>query len=167
MLSKIECFSCRGLFDDIEGPVHRYMSSSQGCWAAFGKVLAREYSEPELLEIHRLSVDAYAVQHPGEPSPQTIGSIGVHLIRLCLFHEYDLTPEHANDAMLKVSKNKGSFVWLEPPGSLGPITVGDVVKSNSVEEHKSAVREWAKGAWEAWSPHHRQIRTWLSASGQD
>ncbi len=164
MLSKIECFACGGVFDDVEGPVHRYMSSSPGCWAAFGEVLAREYSDKTYFEVHRLSVDAYAVQHPGSPSRQTIQSIGVHLIRLCLFLEHDLCPERANEAMLKASKNKSTFIWLEPPLSLGTITVGDVMKTNSVEEHKSVVREWAKDAWGAWSFHYQQVRTWLSAS---
>lgn len=142
------------------------MASSPGCWAAFGQVLAREYSDATYFDVHRLSVDAYAVQHPGTPSRQTIGSIGVHLIRLCLFHEHDLTPEHANAAMLKASKNKGSFVWLEPPASLGAITVADVVKAKNVEEHKSIVRHWAEAGWAAWSSHHQQVHEWLAASQQ-
>ncbi len=112
VLSKVQCFSCRGCFDDVEGPVHKYMSSSAGCWAAFGEVLAREYSDAAYFEVHRLSVDAYAVQHPGQVSKQTIGSIGVHLMRLCLFHEHDLTPQDANTAMLRASKNKSEFIWL-------------------------------------------------------
>lgn len=160
----MKCFSCGGEFEDIEGPVHRYMASSPGCWAAFGEVLAREYSDAAYFEVHRLSVDAYAVQHPGTPSPQTIGPIGVHLMRLCLFHEHELTPERANDAMLRASKNKASFIWLEPPGMLGAITVGDVVKVNDVEKHKSIVRRWAGEAWAAWMPHHQQVHQWLSAS---
>ncbi len=114
--------------------------------------------------MHRLSVDAYAVQHPGTPSKQTIGSIGVHLIRLCLFHEYGLTPERANDAMVKASKNKENFIWLEPPLSLGKITVANVVEAGGVEQHKTLVRAWAKEAWEAWAHHHEQVRQWIEVS---
>jgi len=157
------CFSCRGSFGDIEGPTHRYMASSAGCWAAFGQVLAREYSDAAFFEVHRLSVDAYAVQHPGEPSKQTIGSIGVHLMRLCLFHEKGLTAEDANAAMLGVSKNKNMFVWLDPPLSLGEITVADLLDVKNVDDHKSMSRKWAKGAWDAWSGHHSTIRKWLAA----
>ncbi|VAW14634.1 hypothetical protein MNBD_ALPHA11-964 [hydrothermal vent metagenome] len=158
------CFACGGTFTDIDGPVHAYMASSPGCWAAFGEVLAREYSDAAYFEVHRLSVDAYAVQHPGTPSKQTIGSIGVHLIRLCLFHEYGLTPERANDAMVKASKNKENFIWLEPPLSLGEISVADVVEASGVEQHKRLVRSWAKKAWEAWSVHHEQVRQWIEVS---
>ena len=162
-MAQHSCFACGDTFADMEGPTHKYMASTPGCWAAFGQVMAREYSDITYFDVHRLSVDAYAVQHPGTPSKQTIGSIGVHLVRLCLFHEYGLIPERANDAMVKVSKNKENFIWLEPPLSLGEISVADVVKAGSVEQHKTLVRAWARKAWEAWSVHHGQVRQWIEA----
>ncbi|HED04410.1 MAG TPA: hypothetical protein ENI60_06555, partial [Candidatus Fraserbacteria bacterium] len=113
-MNTVECVGCGGQFPEIDGPVHRYMESSPGCWAAFGEVLAREYSDPIYFGVHRLTVDAYAVQHPGSPSRQSIRSVGVHLIRLCLFLEHGLSAENANDAMLKAAKLKHTFVWLEP-----------------------------------------------------
>jgi len=118
------------------------MESSPGCWAAFGEVLAREFSDPTYSEVLRLTVDAYAVQHPGSPSRQSIQSIGVHLIRLCLFHEHELSEENANDAMLKASKHKHTFIWLEPPVSLGKVTVADVIKARTEKAHKQVVRSW-------------------------
>ncbi|MFC1547249.1 hypothetical protein ACFL5M_01855 [Candidatus Neomarinimicrobiota bacterium] len=36
--------SCGAMVPDIEGPLYEYMTSSPGCWAVFGEVLAREYS---------------------------------------------------------------------------------------------------------------------------
>ncbi len=162
-MNTVECVGCGGQFPEIDGPVHRYMESSPGCWAAFGEVLAREYSDPTYFGVHRLTVDAYAVQHPGSPSRQSIQSVGVHLIRLCLFLEHGLSAENANGAMLKAAKLKHTFVWLEPPVSLGQLTVADVVKARTAQAHKSAVRAWAQSAWDAWLPHHDIIRTWLSA----
>ena len=155
------CFSCHGEFHEIDEPVHRYMKSSSGCWAVFGEVLAREYSEPSLFEVHRLTVDSYAVQHPGSTDRQSIQSVGVHLIRLCLFLERGLAAENANDAMLKAGKNKASFYWLEPPSDPGSITVADVAKSNSIEERIATVKAWGQSAWEAWSIHHDVIRSWI------
>lgn len=99
------------------------MESSPGCWAAYGAVLEREYGNPALLETHRLSVDAYAVQHPGRPSRQSIQSVGLHLLRLILLFEHGLTAERANDAMLHLCRFKHVFQWLEPPASRGSITV--------------------------------------------
>ena len=156
-----KCFSCGGVFPDIEGPVHRYMSSSPGCWKVYGDILAREYSNPGYFEVHRLTVDAYAAQHPGATDRQSIHSVGVHLIRLCLFLEHDLTAENANDAMLKAAKNKHVFTFLQPPLNQGEITAADLANINSEKEHKTMVREWAECVWGAWSSHHHVIRTWL------
>ncbi len=160
-MKKSTCFSCKGEYPDIQGPVHHYMTSLPGCWAIYGEILAREYSDPVYFRIHRLTVDAYAVQHPGFTDRQSIHSVGVHLIRLCLFLEHNLTAENANDAMLEAGKNKHNFIWLKPPGSLGRITAADVVKAKNISEHEELVRAWAQSAWEAWSVHHHTIRSWL------
>lgn len=158
------CPGCGVAFPKRNGPVHSYMESSPACWAAYGEVLAREYTESALLATHRLSVDAYAVQHPGRPSRQGIQSVGVHLIRLCLFLEHGLTPEQANEAMLTAGKIKHTFCWLEPPASLGAITVRDVLQTNGIAAHAAMVRHWAQSAWEAWTPHHEIVREWLVRS---
>jgi len=137
------------------------MKSSTGCWAVYGEVLAREYSDPSFFEVHRLTVDAYAVQHPGSNDRQSIQSVGVHLIRLCLFLEQGLSPENANDAMLAAGKNKKSFTYLEPPLNFGSITAQDIANAKTADEHKEIVKEWANSVWDAWSIHHDTIRNWL------
>lgn len=137
------------------------MESSPACWAAYGEVLAREYSDQAYFQVHRLSVDAYAVQHPGHPNPQAIQSMAVHLVRLCLLLERGLPMERANDAMLKASEQESKFVWLTPPASFGTVTVADVWKAEALEAHIAAVRRWAMSAWKAWSPHHSTVRAWV------
>jgi hypothetical protein len=136
------------------------MESSPGCWRAFGQVLAREYSDPALLAVHRLSVDSYAVQHPGGDSRQAIQSVGVHLARLCLFLERGLSPEQANEAMLRIARTKSSMFKLVRPRSLGTITVADVLAAGGPEQHVEAVMAWAGSAWDAWSVHHETVRLW-------
>lgn len=155
------CPGCGAEFPDIEGPTHRYMISSPGCWGAYGEVLAREYGDPAYFAVHRLTVDAYAVQHPGSTDRQSVQSVGVHLVRLCLVFEHGLRPEQANRAMLEAGRSKHLFTWLEPPDSPGPTTVADVVSATNVERHRELVRTWARHAWEAWSVHHPKIRAWL------
>ena len=158
------CIWCRGTFPAIQGPVHEYMESSPGCWATFGRVLAREYSDPQFFETHRLTVDSYAVQHPGRPSRQSIQSVGVHLVRLCLFIEHELAPEEANSAMLAAARRKSEYFWLEPPASLGVLTVADIDACASVQQHKALVRSWAAQMWQVWAPHHATIRGWAIAA---
>ena len=115
------------------------MESSPGCWAAYGEVLAREYGAEALSDVHRLSVDAYAAQHPGVPSPQSMMSVGVHLIRLCLAIERGFDVRESNCVMVAVSKVKDDFDWLEPPESLGDLTVENVVGATRDDEHRMAV----------------------------
>jgi hypothetical protein len=158
---RARCPGCGGTFPVMDGPTHRYMESSPGCWAAYGVVLAREYSDPACFEVHRLTVDAYAVQHPGRPLPQSIRSVGLHLVRLCLQLERGLPAEKANEAMVAAARAKHVFTWLEPPSSLGALTVADVVGLPTAAEHRQAVRAWAAAAWRAWSAHHGAVRRWL------
>jgi hypothetical protein len=137
------------------------MASSPGCWAAYGEVLAREYSDPAYWSVHRVTVDCYAVQHPGTPSPQSINSVGLHLIRLCATLERELPPDAAPNLLQRLANERRPLRWLEPPASLGPVTVADVHEAASAEEHRDRVMEWAAALWNAWSDHHAQIRAWL------
>ena len=93
----------------VDGPTHRYIGASAGCWALYGEVLAREYGDYALyVPVHRLTVDAYAAQHPGEASRRAVQSVAVHLIRLHFRLERDLPHTQANALMLRVSA-KASF----------------------------------------------------------
>jgi hypothetical protein len=159
----LQCMWCKGVFPDGEGPTHKYMESTPGCWAAFGRVLTREYEDQRYFAIHRLTVDAYAVQHPGVASRQSIQSVGLHLVRLCLFLERGLAPDEANDAMLAAAKHKAHYHWLEPPSHLGALTVANVDASAGTEEHMSVVRSWASQMWAVWSPYHSTVRAWANA----
>ena len=141
------------------------MHASPGCWGIYGEVLAREYSDPAYRAIHRLTVDAYAAQHPGKPSPQSIRSVGFHLVRLHLFLECDLDMRRANEAMLAMSGRKERFTWLAPPPVRGVVTVADVHGATTSEAHARRVREWAASVWAAWSSHHETIRRWSPAPG--
>ena len=161
-LSTETCKWCKAELPTVSGPTHAYMESTPSCWAAFGRVLAKEYSGREFFAIHRLTVDAYAVQHPGQPSRQSIQSVGVHLVRLCLFLEHDLAPEKANDAMLGAAKHKADYHWLEPPPDLGRLTAADVDAATTSAQHMNLVRQWAEQMWQVWSPHRDVVRAWAA-----
>lgn len=163
-MASVACAGCGAFFEDREGPTHGYMESSPGCWAAYGEVLAREYSEPSYASLHRLTVDTYAVQHPGRPSPQSIQSVALHLMSLCLVLERGVEPGRATLFLQTAAREKGRFLWLASPESRGSITVKDVHRAESVAEHLKLVRAWADSAWSSWSSHHETIRAWLGAS---
>jgi hypothetical protein len=156
------CPGCGGFFEVIEGPTHRYMISSPACWDRYSQILAREYSEPALIPTHRLSVDTYAVQHPGDGSRQAIQSVGLHLARLMLQLDRPLPPAETNDVMLGLGKHKASLPALPPPNSYA-MTVLDIPLGCTAEDHVSAVRAWALTTWTAWSAHHLVIKHWVAS----
>lgn len=158
----VACCGCNGLFPEADGPTHPYMPSSPGCWAAYGQVLAREYADyPAFGGAHRLTVDAFAAQHPGGPAPENVRSVGFHLCRLCLLLERGLDPARANAAIVAIAAHKSRFTRLPAPSGLGTVTVADVLASAGPEAHRAAVRRWAASVREAWGPCHGVVRGWI------
>lgn len=155
------CPGCGGEFAPLSGPVHQYMTSSPACWAAFGKVLAAEYTDPRLLPVHRLSVDAFAVQHAGSDSRQAIQSVGLHLARLYVQLEWRFGPADANEFMLRAGRKKGELRLLNPPNSFER-TVAQVAPVAGTAAHESMVREWAQSAWNSWAHVHDDVRSWAA-----
>ena len=91
-MSQLEaCVGCGAVLPAVPGgATHRYMTSSAACWSAF--------NELSLLEngvFAALTVDAFAVQHPGIPSPQTTQSVAIHLMVLHGVLKRGLEPSQA------------------------------------------------------------------------
>lgn len=156
------CIGCGGLFSPVEGPIHDYMESSPACWRAFGVLLAAEYSAPELLPVHRLSVDTYAVQHPGGESRQAIQSVGLHLARLLVQIENPRPPKETNDVMRRFAGRKASLKRLTPPKEFS-MTIADVAPFVGGPLHAQKTRDWARAAWEDWREAHEYVREWANA----
>jgi len=156
----VSCVGCGAIVPDIDGPVHEYMESAPGCWSAFGDVLAMEFGDFRYPECHRLTVDTYAVQHPGTPSRRSIQSVGGHLISLHLMLERGLDSVTATRALRRAVSRASMFSWLTPPASQGPLTILDVREATDLDRHQALVRRWAETTWQAWAPHHATVRAW-------
>jgi hypothetical protein len=156
----ISCIGCGARVPATDGPTHKYLGTSPGCWQIFGDVLAKEFGNPLYMKVHRLTVDAYALQHLGTPGAQTIQSMNVHLLGLCaaLNHgiDYDFIPKIMNNRLAAYKKGR-TFTWLTPPSSLGTITVIDVVQARNPDAHSEIVHAWATDVWQQWQPHHAFI----------
>ena len=81
------CPGCGLDLPEHDGPTHAYIGASPACWALYGELLAREYGELRYPPSHRLTVDVYAIQHPGGGERRAIQSVAVHLMALCLVLE--------------------------------------------------------------------------------
>lgn len=155
------CFSCKAEIENIRGEVHRYMDSSPGCWKLFGQILEKEYSDPSHWKNHRITVDAFAVQHFGKPSSQAIQSVNLHLSSLYLIYDQGVDVKLANKGLTTLAKYKSELFWLEPPNAVGEIIVADILKAKTADEHCNLVVEWGKSAWNAWAIHHKTIHTFV------
>lgn len=155
----VACPGCGALVTDIACKPHPYIGASGGCWEVYGTVLAKEYGEygyPE--DVHRLTVDTYAVQHPGTPNLRAIQSVNSHLISLYLLLEGGVSGRLATYLLGNVLQFADVLTWLDPPVPNGSMTVNDVVIAQNFEEHKRLVNAWARDVWEAWTPHHARIK---------
>jgi hypothetical protein len=157
------CRGCGGLFAPFDGPVHDHMEGSPACWRAFGDLLAAKYSAPELLPVHRLSVDTYAVQHPGGASRQAIQSVGLHLARLYIQLEQLRPPNETNEVMRAFAGRKSSLERLTPPETFS-LTLADVAPFIGAPSHARRVSEWARSAWNDWRAAHEYIKRWATAA---
>lgn len=158
----IRCPGCGLRVADSDGPTHPYIGAAPGCWALYGEVLAREYGELRYPEVHRLTVDAYAAQHPGVPSRRSIQSVAVHLVSLHLVLERGFDGRRATEAIRRVLAARPRLAWLDPPPRLGGSTVADVLGADTPADHERRVRLWADDVWAAWVPHHATVRGWAA-----
>lgn len=161
----IPCLGCGAMVPASNGPTHRYLDASPGCWEIFGEVLAREFGEFGYPPVHRMTVDTYAVQHVGRPGLQTIRSVAIHLTGLCLSLECGLSPQAVTEAIGRVRTSGYDLRWLDPPTALGRITIIEVRAAADLEEHTAIVTDWAQCVWRAWSPHHKTVHALVAAIG--
>jgi hypothetical protein len=157
------CPGCGLELDAVDGPTHPYIGASPSCWGKYGLLLARDYGEYGMPEEHKFVVDAYAVQHPGENEPRARQSVGVHLLRLCLMLERDISSAYATRLMTRATSGGLHIPWFDPKLPLGTVTVVDVLAAPGREAHLVAAREWAEDLWAAYTPQHSTIRGWCDA----
>lgn len=163
MAETISCIGCGAAVPSAGGPAHAYIGASPGCWARYGEVLTKEYSDYRFAPVHRLTVDTYAVQHPGKPERRAIQSVAVHLIGLHVTLERGFDNERTVRIIKNAADRSSAFFWLEPPASVGTMTILDVLRAgDDGAEHRRLVTEWARCTWAAWAQHHAQVHQWTS-----
>jgi hypothetical protein len=159
----VECVGCGGRVPAIDGPIHRYMTASPGCWQAYTELMAGNLPpSPEA----GLAVDAYAVTHPGVAGPQSTPSVWIHLITLCCALERGWPIERAVFLRRLGADSFRGWPWLERPVSMGDVTAIDVAAALQRGDGAAAAgltARWVRAAWTAWATHHRAIRSQAEA----
>lgn len=155
----VSCVGCHGRVPDIEGPVHRYMTASPGCWQAYTGLLGGGLPPSPMAG---LIVDAYAATHPGVPGPQSTPSVWIHLVTLCFVLERRWPPEQAVRLRRLAADGFDRWRWLVPPDSMGDVSAVDLESALRAGDGPRAIdltRRWVEGAWSAWSGHHAALRS--------
>jgi len=124
-----------------------------GCRKLFEEILAREFSDYRYGKIHRLTVDAYSLQHP-DTYMRSAKSFAAHLTGIYAALE-------SEDA-LAVNQTVQKWLSTNPkinkpdrlPEQRGNLTITYIRSAVDADEHGNRVREWAREVWSAWSEHH-------------
>jgi uncharacterized protein DUF5946 len=154
----IECIGCGARVPDTDGPVHSYLGASPGCWAYYGELISAESLDRNLAPMQRLTINTYAVQHPGVPRPQTKQSLWVHLAGLCLVLERGQPADRTMQLMAGLASRRWDWDWLEPPALPYPRTIVDVRGARTLDSYDQAVAEWSVSTWLSWQAHHDAVR---------
>ena len=172
------CPGCGALFPHFEGPTHRYVGASAGCWALLNYVVTT--GEPDtagLIEQSRVQEnpvpvpaidglplldsvfgDAYGVQHHGENSPQAIQSVAVHLLNM-----YGIISGQTTQpgwAIGRALRRRGIFHKLNPPALGSALTIRHLFAGGGVVTPVTR-SQYVTSVYEAWMALHRStVEQW-------
>lgn len=148
-----------------DGPVHNYMSASARCWARYGDILAREYSDTDYWRAHRLLTDAYCGHHSVGEDRRARQSLYIHLGALWLHYERR-TPEQDIVSFLRRGAKSGhDFPHLEMPAASHAVRIDAIHAASDAAEHGAAVQNYARAVFDAWSPHHAVFANFVAEIG--
>ena len=133
----------------------------EACQRLFDAVVAREFEDYRYAREHRLTVDAYSLQHPAEYM-RSAKSYAAHLTGMCAALEYHAAAE-TNRAVQQWLNGTKNFPRPGEParGQRGALSIIHVHEAADPEEHIRRVREWALSTWEAWRAYHHLARQWI------
>ena len=144
------------------------VAGEDGCKLLFQEVVGREFSRPELFHIHRVTVDAYSLQHPDRYMKSAKSAVA-HLAGMCWTLEESGDPS-VSQALSRFLDGTPRFERphpIPPAGARGELTILDIHSAPDSGAHVRLVKRWAASAWEAWAEHHPKAREWVKAARKE
>jgi len=165
------CPGCGALFLEHDGPTHRYIGASAGCWALFTwSVMTKHAGSTDLVGTSRtfdtvvplpisrngaafdsLLGDAYGVQHHGDESPQAIQSVAVHLLNIHGIISGETT--RPGWALRRALRTRGVFQKLQPPPLGSALTIRHLFPGGGVTIPVTPT-QYVLSVYEAWMALH-------------
>lgn len=153
------CPGCRLALPADGWPLDRRVNASPECWHRYTAILGHEAEHVALLgRLHQLTVDAYAAQHAGDPSPPISTAFALIGLHLALDEGWSGSAVRAAHQFL-AARNPTWPLFGAPEGS-DWLTVADVALARNPVAHAERVERWAASVWNAWQPSHAAIRGW-------
>lgn len=123
-----------------------------GCRKLLEEILAKEFGDYRYGKIHRLTVDAYSLQHP-DKYMRSGKSFAAHLTGIyAALKSKDASA--VNKAVQKWLTTNPKIDKPDPlPKQKGNITISFIHNAVDAGEHERRVREWARTVRSAWSKH--------------
>jgi hypothetical protein len=131
---------------------------ARSCKARFDELLARDFSDVRYGRVHRLMVDAYALQHP-DAYCRSARSLAAHLGGLCVAFEYD--GQRVVHEALRRWIESAALVKPGLPAARGVVTIAEAFRAGDPLVYQEAVHRWAKSVWDAHAGVHEIARGWL------
>lgn len=156
-----KCPDCRAKLPKptYGGQPHPYIGASASCWTLFSYLW--NAGEPPLapFAIQPLILDAYCVQHHGNPSPQAIQSVAIHALTLYSVLSQDVDPSQTRwvrDRLLREMKipRHERFEWLAPPPFEQCLTIAEIVQEPTPERRSESAQAYIQEVWTLWQQHH-------------
>ena len=134
----------------------------EGCLSLLGTLGAREFEDPAYFAAHRLTVDAYCLQHPDQYMKST-KSAAAHLAAMCWTMELR-RERHMPAALKQRVDGPRTYTRVEPPPPTqrGELTLLSLVGAADAADYEARALEWATSAWNAWAMHWPQARQWVA-----
>jgi hypothetical protein len=137
-----------------------------GCQALFDEITYAMSEDARIAAIHRLALDAYAMQHV-ESYCESAKSYAAHLVGLGWGVQHLDDPASIAPVLNFLNQ---TIPLVKPPvlSQRGSMTLPDVIhayhNSGDVAELVRHVREWSQVVWEAYTSQHEIVQQWLKKS---
>jgi hypothetical protein len=132
------------------------------CPALFDELTAQAFANPAYAMRRELALDTYCMQHL-ESYSRSAKSYAAHLTRLCCGLAHGGDPK-VYEAIQKWLNGAAKLEKTPVLAQLGSLTVADVRKARTAEEHARLVHDWATNVWEAYRSQHDIARAWITAA---
>ncbi len=133
-----------------------------GCDETFSQLIGEEFSNALLFRAHRLTVDAYCLQHP-EKYMISSKSATAHLAGICWSLEIEESV-HMPPALKQLVDGPQQFerIAVPAPQQRGAVNILHLTELTDPQDYLRAAREWAQSAWTAWPHAWEQTRAWIA-----